>query len=208
MSFQISLIVSYFLSGASLGFSAVASPGPFQAYLFSQTSKNGWRKTLVAAFAPLLSDGPIILLVLFVLTRLPESLLTALQIAGGVLLIFFSWRTFRAFRHFEYQEFFSTEQSSQSLPEAMLVNAIGPGPWIFWSLIGGPILLEGWQISPWVGVTFLIGFYVAMLFGNSAFIVIAGTARRLGPKFTRFQLGLSTIILLLIGIYQIYSGIA
>jgi threonine/homoserine/homoserine lactone efflux protein len=207
MSFQLSLIFRYFLSGASLGISAAASPGPFQAYLFSQTSKIGWRKTLVAVLAPLLSDGPIIFIVLFILTRLPDSLLTGLQIAGGILLIYFSWRTFKEFRQFEYQEFFSSEQKSQSLLEAVIVNVMGPGPWIFWSLVGGPILLEGWQVSPWVGVTFLIGFYAAMILVNSAFILITGTTRQLGPKFTRIQLGLSTIILLFFGIYQIYSGI-
>jgi len=57
----------HLLIGASLGVSAGAAPGPLQAYLLNQTTQHGWRRALPAVLAPLLSDIPIILLMLFIL---------------------------------------------------------------------------------------------------------------------------------------------
>jgi threonine/homoserine/homoserine lactone efflux protein len=201
------LLFNYFLRGFSLALSAVASPGPFQAYLISQTFKNGWRRTLVASLAPLISDGPIILLVLFVLTRVPEWFLSAIQIAGGLLLLFFAWRTYGTFRTFDLESQLNTNSSSQNMFEAALVNMTSPGPWIFWSLIAGPILLEGWQISPWLGVFFLSGFYLTMVVGLGIFIFFLGTARNVGQVFTRALLGISAVILFGFGVYQLLQGI-
>ena len=49
-------------------------PGPFQMYLISQTLLKGWKRTLPVVFAPLISDGPIIALCLFVLSQVPSWL--------------------------------------------------------------------------------------------------------------------------------------
>ena len=73
----------YLLQGLGYGGAAAAQPGPFQAYLLSQTLKNGLRSTLVAAFAPLMSDGPIVLLVLLVLTQVPDWFVSVLRFGGG-----------------------------------------------------------------------------------------------------------------------------
>ena len=43
-----------------------------------------------------------------------------------------------------------------------MMNAISPGPYLFWSLAGGPILLAGWRQVPANGIGFLVGFYGAM----------------------------------------------
>ena len=72
-------MVWYLLQGLGYGGAAAAQPGPFQAYLLSQTLKNGLRSTLVAALAPLMSDGPIVLLVLLVLTQMPDWFVAALR---------------------------------------------------------------------------------------------------------------------------------
>ena len=66
-------LLPFLLQGIGYGFSAAVQPGPFQTYLISQTLLNGWRRTLIAALAPLVSDGLIILTVLFVLTRVPSD---------------------------------------------------------------------------------------------------------------------------------------
>ena len=66
-------MLSSLLLGSGFAFAAAIQPGPLQAYLFSSVAQHGWKRTLPAAFTPILSDGPIILTVLLVLTRLPES---------------------------------------------------------------------------------------------------------------------------------------
>ena len=50
----------YLILGFALAFAAAVQPGPIQAYLVTQALSHGWRRTLPAAFSPLVSDGPII----------------------------------------------------------------------------------------------------------------------------------------------------
>ncbi|MDP3683462.1 MAG: hypothetical protein Q8S01_05965 [Ignavibacteria bacterium] len=45
---------------------------------------NGWRETLPLAFAPLMSDAPIIV-ALIILVNLPNQLLQIMQLAGGLI---------------------------------------------------------------------------------------------------------------------------
>ena len=67
-------MIAYLILGATYAFAAAVQPGPLQTYLIAQTLRNGWRRTLPAALSPVMSDGPVILLVLLVLTRLPGTL--------------------------------------------------------------------------------------------------------------------------------------
>ncbi len=61
----------YLLQGIGYGLIAASQPGPFQTYLISQTLTRGRKRTLPAALAPLISDGPIILISLLVLSQVP-----------------------------------------------------------------------------------------------------------------------------------------
>src|SRR5450830_861155 len=88
----------YLILGMTYAFAAAVQPGPFQTYLISQTMANGWRRTAPAAFAPLLSDGPIIALVLLVLSRMPGWLVQALQCAGGIFLLYLALGAFKTWR--------------------------------------------------------------------------------------------------------------
>lgn len=207
MPTTLTAVFTAFLSGVPFGLYAVASPGPFQAYLVSQTLKNGWKKTLVAVLAPILSDGPIILLMVVILTSLPALALVLIQIVGGIFLLFVAWRTLQGYRSYDVAVVMDQRSSSQNLLEAALVNAASPGPWIFWSLVTGPVLVKAWQRSAGEAISFLAGFYGTMLLGLAAFIIILGNARRLGARFTRVLLGISAVLLALFGGYQILSGI-
>jgi threonine/homoserine/homoserine lactone efflux protein len=138
--------LAYLLQGLSLGLSAAASPGPFQAFIIGQTLKNGWRRTLPAAFAPLISDGPIIALMVLLLTRMPPAVLRAIQIAGALYVLYLGWRTFQAFRQFRPVSV--PDATGRTLWQAVAANFLSPGPYIFWSLLAGPILVRGWRQSP------------------------------------------------------------
>ena len=71
----------YILQGIVYGFSAAVQPGPFQTYLISQALSKGWKRTLPAALAPLVSDVPIIAICLLVLSQVPVWLQRFLYIA-------------------------------------------------------------------------------------------------------------------------------
>ncbi len=95
---ELNNMLLYLLQGLTLGLSAAATPGPFQAFLLSQSARIGWRRTLPAACSPLLSDGPIIVLVMLILTSMPGLFLEALRFGGGLFLLYLARTAFMAAR--------------------------------------------------------------------------------------------------------------
>jgi len=197
----------YLLQGLALGLPASAQPGPFQAYLLSQTMRNGWRKTLPASLAPLLSDGPILLLVLLILTRLPEGFLRVLQISGGLFILYLAWRAFRGLRMTTDPATAVSGEERQSVLEAGLMNLLNPNPYIFWGIVAGPILLETWRANPAYAAAFLVGFYSVLIGGFALLIVLFGTAQRLGRRVSRILAIVSIVALVGFGCYQLYMGL-
>jgi len=201
------VMIGYLVQGIAYGFAAAAQPGPFQTYLISRTLSRGWRRTLPAALAPLLSDGPIIFLVLAVLSRIPGWLQHSLYVVGGVFILFLAFRAFTAWRSFDEEGVVEETPSRQSLLGAAMMNALSPGPYIYWSLVTGPILLTAWREAPANGVGFLFGFYASIVLSLAAIITVFGTARRLGPRVNRALIGISALALACFGLYQLWLGL-
>ena len=130
----------YIIQGIGFGFAAAAQPGPLQTYILSQAITKGWKKSLPAAFAPLVSDGPIIVACLLVLRQLPDSFQKVLYIAGGLFVLYLAYGAYKSWRDFESQLSISESGAEQSVHKAALVNLLAPGAYIFWSLVTGPIL--------------------------------------------------------------------
>jgi hypothetical protein len=89
-----------------------------------------------------------------------------------------------------------------------MMNALSPGPYLYWSLVTGPILLAGWRETPINGVGFLVSFYTAIVLSLVAIILVFGTAQRFGPRINRMLLGVSAIALAGFGLYQLGLGLA
>jgi threonine/homoserine/homoserine lactone efflux protein len=201
------MLLSTLLSAATIGFSAGVTPGPFQALLLSYAIKGGWKKALPAAFAPVVSDGPVILLVLLILNRVSDGFVRALQIGGALFLLYLAWDSFRAYRNFVEVEEEVETRGYQTLLKATLMNLISPGPWLFWSLINGPNLIGAWQVSPWWGVGYLGAFYGVFVLTNVVLIVLFSSMRQLGEKVRRALLLVAAIALAGFAVYQFLQGV-
>ena len=197
----------YILQGIGYGLAAAAQPGPFQTYLISQTLIKGWKRTLPAALAPLLSDGPIIALCLFVLSQVPLWLQRFLYIAGGFFLFYLAYSAYKTWKSFESGISPSETGTQQSILKAALINTLNPNPYIFWSLVTGPILVTAWRETPVYGLGFMAGFYATIILGFAAIIMVFGSARQFGPKFNRALLGISAIALFCFGLVQLWLGL-
>ncbi len=197
----------YLVQGFGYGFAAAVQPGPFQTYIISQSLNSGWRRTLPAAFAPLVSDGPIIVLVLLVLSQVPHWLQRCLYIAGGLFVLYLALNAFKGWRSFDPSGRLTGQPGSQSLFKAATMNVLSPGPYMYWSLVTGPILLAGWRETPANGLGLLVGFYMAMVLSLGGIITVFATARHLGPRVNRALLGISAVALFCFGLYQLWQGI-
>ena len=197
----------YIIQGIGFGFAAAVQPGPFQTYIISQTLLRGWRRTLIAALAPLVSDGPIIALCLIVLSQVPRWFERFLYIAGGLFILYLAYGAYKSWKTFDEKIPEDDSTASQSIWKAALMNALSPGPYIFWTLVTGPILIRGWRESPTLGVGFMLGFYLTIIASLSAIIIVFGKAREIGPKVNRALLGVSAFALFFFGLYQLWLGI-
>ncbi len=199
-------LIRYVIQGVGLGFAAAVQPGAFQTYVISQALVNGWRRTLPAALAPLVSDGPIIALMVLLLTRLPRSAMAWMHLASGLFILYLARGAFLAWRVFEIATPQAAGAGGRSLLKAATMNMLSPGPYMFWSLVAGPLLVRGWQEAPPFGFVFLGGFYAAMIITLGSIILLFGAARQLGPRVNRALLGISSAALAAFGVYQLWQG--
>ena len=196
----------YILQGIGYGFAAGVQPGPLQTYIISQTLLKGWRRVLPAALAPLISDGPIITICLLVLSQVPPWLQRFLYIAGGLFVLYLAYGAYQTWKNFDRNIPSTGSTTQKSILKAALVNLLNPGPYIFWTLVTGPILLTGWRKSPVYGLGFMVGFYITMILSLLTIILLFSTTRQFGPKINRILLGASALALLGFGLYQLWLG--
>jgi threonine/homoserine/homoserine lactone efflux protein len=206
----------FFLQGAVLGLTAAGSPGAFQAYLINQSLQGGWRRGALVALGPLLSDPPIVITILFLLDNLPPGFLRWIGLLGGTFALYLAWGLWRGVRRTPVDRSGLSEISSHAaenrgawgvVGRAALMNLLSPGPYLFWSLVLGPLLLAAWQRSPANGMAFLAGFYAAFIGSMLLLAALFAQAQRFGPRFVRQLAQLSLLILAFFGIYLIWQAL-
>jgi threonine/homoserine/homoserine lactone efflux protein len=198
-------VLSLFLQGSWLGGSAAAAPGPLQAYLLAQSVRNGAARTVPVACVPLVTDPPLIAIVLAVLAQLPAGFLRALGILGGGVVLWLGAGTLRAALAPPPPR--ATRPAPAGFVRAVLVNFTNPNAWIWWSTAAGPILVSAWHTSPLSAASFLAGFYLLLLAGNLAFVLLAARLAGAGPGVAR-ALGLvSGVALVLFGGWRLANGL-
>ena len=192
--------------GITLGFAAGIQPGPFQTFLISRTLQHGWRPTLPAAGAPILSDVLPVTLALLLLTSVPVWVQNILYFAGGFFLLFLAYRAFHAFREYALNQSVSLESGRQSLLKAVAVNLANPNPYVFWSLVAGPLLLKGWREAAVNGIAMVSGFYATIVLTSALIVLLSAGVGKLFPRVNRILIGVSVIALALFGFYQLWLG--
>jgi threonine/homoserine/homoserine lactone efflux protein len=200
---------SFIVRSMSLGFSAGVLPGPLQAYIINTTLTLGWRKSIVVIFAPLVADIPIATVIVFILGQLPAGFIQALRIAGGLFLLWIAYGTAK-----QYSAGITLGESSETGGDArgafmrgLLMSFISPGPYLFWSTVTGPLLLEALQQSIWHGIAVLVAFYGTFLGMLAATVFIFDRLRRLDERITRAIVLLTIGILVWFGVTLIMQGL-
>jgi L-lysine exporter family protein LysE/ArgO len=192
-------IDAFLLQGLALGITAAASPGPFQAFLINQTLTGGFRRGAPIALAPLIADIPIVITILILLERLPPAFLRGISLAGSAFVLYLAWGLWKQWRLGASAQTSSQPPPSGGLWRGMLMNALSPGPYTFWTLVNGPLLLSALRISWAHGGAFLLGFYGAMISSLVGIAALFHQAQRLGPRMVRLLTLASIIILVIFG---------
>ena len=213
------------LLGFALGLAASASPGPFQAYLINQALNNGFQRAAPVAFAPLIADIPIVVASLLLLDQLSPEFLRFINAAGGIFVLYMAYSLWKSWSRSPATlnpeantrdkpgNGNGTDQGAppatvrSSLGRGVIMNLFSPGPYTFWFLVSGPILIAALRESTGSGLAFLLGFYGALIGGFLAIAALVHQARRLGPRVVRAMSLASILILVAFGIVLLKRGV-
>jgi len=200
-------MLEYVLIGGGFAFTAAAQPGPLQAFLLARVVADGWKRTLPAALAPLISDGPIALLILVSLHNVARGFETVLKAIGGCVFAYFAARAFLEWLTARVGRDQEPQAAPRTLLQAVAVNIVNPGPYLGWSLILGPLALEAWSQSPAHAFALITSFYVVLVASLGLFILLLGTTSFLGPRGRHSLLLISSFALAGIAVYSLWSAL-
>ena len=159
-------IATSLLAGLLLGLAGGLSPGPLTALVLGESLRGGKKAGLRVAVAPLVTDGPLILLALWV-GEFQGPWRIVLGLAGAGMLLYLAWGMWRS-KPPEPGE----SSADGALRRAVLTNLLNPHPYLFWLAIGGPML----STTP-SKLGFLVGFFGALVGSKALLALLADRAR-------------------------------
>ena len=182
-------------AGLVLGLAAGFSPGPLLAMVIAQTLRHGFGEGVKVAFAPVITDVPIILVATFGLAGIAGRgpVLGVVSLAGGLFLAFLAYESLRT----GGLEVSADPQAPRSLATGALVNALSPHPYLFWLTVGAPTVLKGLDQGWLQPALFVGGFYVCLVGAKVVLAVLAGRSRQLltGRAYVYTMRGLGLLLL-------------
>lgn len=189
-------------AGLLLGLGAGMSPGPLLGLIMLATMRGGVAAGCRIAVSPLLTDLPILAVALLVASALPNTVLLAISVAGGLVAIGFGLLALRdAFRSGLQGDAVGGRDRPPTLLQGVLINFFSPHPWIFWMGIGAPLVVSGWRASVATGLVFLVAFYLLLIGSKASIAVIVGVARRrLTPRGLRCAAVVSGTLMIVFGV--------
>ena len=205
-------MIALIARGISIGFAAGMTPGPLQIFMLMHTLRYGARYALWLILAPLISDAPVVTIVLLILGQASSDLLDGIGLIGGLFVLYIAWGLWRQLRngvHLPSAE--SSEVMRQpihlNLRKAVIINALGPGAWLFWGTVLGPLVIDAWRDHPTHAISFVLGFYAMFLLTMAGLVILFHQARRLGTQAVTGGLWLCLLVLVGFGASLIWESL-
>mgnify|MGYP000930743179 FL=1 len=162
-------LIEFLVLGSFLGLAAGTSPGPLLAVTISETMQHGKWEGIKVAISPLITDLPIILSVLYILSHLTSynSIIGIIAFFGASYLIYSGMESLKI----KKDSLELNVEKKDALKKGIIVNFGNPHPYIFWISIGGPIILKSLSTHVSATILFIFGFY-SFLVGSKVIITL------------------------------------
>ncbi|MBN1560919.1 LysE family translocator [candidate division KSB1 bacterium] len=196
----------FLAKGLIFGLSSGISPGPLTTLLVSETLMHRTRAGIKVAFAPLITDGPIILCCFFLLAQFSNLPLVfgIVSLVGAFYIFYLGIKSIRL-DHFVID---AEIDHSHSLMKGILTNALNPHPYIFWLSIGSTTMIKALDVHPGALALFLAGFYFCLVGAKIVLAMLVGASRRFLSNriFIVINNALGAILILFAG-FLFYEGL-
>jgi len=163
-------ILAILSSGLSLGLTAGLSPGPLLALVMSETIKYGKKEGIKVSFAPLMTDAPIMIVAILMVSVISSFKVIpgVIALLGAALLVYMGYETITYSGNNAAKEI---QSPPASLRKGFLVNMLSPYPYLFWIGVGAPLTLRAYQQSTMHAAIWIAAFYITLI-GSKVFIAI------------------------------------
>lgn len=189
----------YLLAGLTLGIQAGMTPGPLMALVVTESLRGGARRGVQVAMAPLLTDTYMIVLSLWLVGHLPPLLTGAISVAGGLVVIWFAWDTARAAHHPQAmaevvpaaaEQAWYRRLPAPALWRGVITNVFNAHAYLWWLLVGGPLVAGALRLGWLPPAAFLAGFFATLVGSKVALALAIGHGRTWlsGPIYARLLL--------------------
>jgi threonine/homoserine/homoserine lactone efflux protein len=168
-------MVHYLAMGTVLGLSSGFSPGPLLTLVISETLQHDIKAGVKVALAPMITDLPIIILTLFIFSKLSNfhDLLGIISLIGGVFILTMGYQSLRT----KGVEINLKERKPKSLIKGVLANATNPNPYLFWLSVGAPTMTQAINQNIYAALAFIISFYFFLVGSKIVLAIFIGKSR-------------------------------
>ena len=174
------LIASLAFAGAILGVVEGVKPGPLLTMVIRETLSGGLRAGLWTAAAPIFTDGPLVIFSLFAAAWLAEdqTLLFLVTVAGAA---FLAWMGVQCFYLEPPDVNTDAPPPTGSLLRGVITNLLNPNVYVFWFLIGGPLMASAIEETIIAPIAYAVTFLVTIMLTKAA---IAYAVHRAGGSIS------------------------
>jgi len=160
-----------------IGLATGLSPGPLITLVVSETLKKGKKEGIKVAISPLISEAPIILFVLVILSSVAEksTLMGVISLLGACFLIYLGLSNLRT----NVKESKDHLGKDNALLKGITTNLLNPNTYMFWLTIGGRRILESVQLHFSVAILFIFGFYLMLVCSKTAVAITVDKSKTL-----------------------------
>ena len=197
---------TYLTMGAVFGLTAGISPGPLLTLVISETLRHNKTEGVKIAVAPLITDIPIVLLTIFILSKMASSdfVLGIISILGGFFIAYLGYDSIKS-RGIEID---IQNLKPKSIRKGIIVNILSPHPYIFWLMVGAPITVKAYQANPFAAFAFIIAFYLLLVGSKISIALVVDRSRAfLKNKVFIWTLRILGLVLMILAILLIKEGL-
>jgi len=160
------LIGSLAFAGAILGVVEGVKPGPLLTMVIRETLSGGLRAGVRTAAAPIFTDGPLVIVSLLAAGWISTqpTILIAISILGAGYLLKMGLECFTIEPP---PSDLAGIDVSDSFKRGIMTNLLNPNVYIFWFLIGGPLMASVADEEPLAPVAYALTFLVSIIMVKS-----------------------------------------
>jgi len=203
---EIDLVFSLAIAGITLGIIEGIKPGPLLTTVIKETLTNGFRGGMRAASAPIFTDGPLIIFSIFLAGWIATQplILCCISLVGAVFLTRMGMECFSL----DLPEIDSEEVDiSKSFMRGIITNLLNPSVYVFWFLVGGPIMAIAADKEPIAPVAYAVSFLISIVLVKITIAYSFSKAKgNISPKNYQLALRICGVAMLLFAISFVYRA--